>query len=128
MIVASRVDAISALDAGYDLRAGVDELRLVWSPGLHLMRYRYTVNGRIAYESQNTARVFNLFLSGRTVDDIEVVSPRYRARRFRPNVWTEQPDPIPPEPTNVREYPRSKETVSDLLPEYRITLRELLTD
>lgn len=123
----NNIDVCAIVDGGNDIRCGVEEVQRVWSQGLHAYVYRYTVNGRVAMETSNHQKLFNRFMAGRTIDDVEVVSPRYRARRFRPNIFISgELEPVEYEHTDISRF--TSEPVSELLPVYQITARQLLTD
>jgi hypothetical protein len=82
-------------------------------------------------------RLWQVFTADMTYEDlgrVELVSKRYRVRRqFRSPSWFTvalEDEPIEPfiPDHDAERYPRSEETVSDILPDYRITLADIFED
>lgn len=111
---------------GYDLRVGRMEIRRTvsaYGPGYILYH-----NGDGVSTSADLGKLWDLMTAEIDAESVEVVSlsPYERNKRFTPKIWADAPDyDMDVEREPEERYARDKETVSDILPDYRITIGDI---
>lgn len=111
---------------GYDLRVGRMEIRRTvsaYGPGYILYH-----NGDGVSTSADLGKLWDLMTAEIDAEAVEVVSlsPYERNKRFTPDIWADAPDyDMDAERETEERYDRNKETVSDILPEYRVTIGDI---
>ncbi len=111
---------------GYDLRVGRMELRRR-RDSMGAM-YFLTVNGDGVLSTVNLETAWNMLTAEFPPESVEVVSSSgsMRSRRYEPAIYFDgMTDAYEAQEKDDERYARSKETVSDLLPDYHVTLRDI---